>query len=382
MSALRVAGFFSGIGGFEKGLHDAGHETVLACELDPAAREVLRARFDLPAQRRPEDIRTVQRLPDDTDLICGGFPCQDLSSVGRKAGIGGGKSGIVEEFLRLLQTHRVEWVLLENVAFMLQLAKGRAMREITQRLGELGYRWAYRVVNSAAFGLHQRRRRVFLLASLSRDPRDVLLADDEGPAPKVPLSLGSPIGFYWTEGTHASGLSQNSTPPLKAGSTIGIPSPPAILFPDGLVATPDIRDAERLQGFPADWTAPAERVAKASRRWRLVGNAVSVDAARWIGQRLSAPEPYDHSRDEAWSSEGSWPASAWSMGGRVHRAAVSDHPRRVPRPSLVDFLRYTPRPLSKRATRGFLKRARAGSLRFPVGFLDALDAHLLYRLTP
>src|SRR5690606_19679397 len=96
-------------------------------------------------------------------------------------------------------------------------------------------------------------------------------------------------GFYWTEGLRGLGWAVNAVPTLKGGSSIGIPSPPAIVLPDGRVVTPDIRDAERLQGFPADWTKVAETVARRSARWRLVGNAVSVPAADWIGKRLLKP---------------------------------------------------------------------------------------------
>jgi DNA (cytosine-5)-methyltransferase 1 len=74
------------------------------------------------------------------------------------------------------------------------------------------------------------------------------------------------------------GWAPDAVPTLKNGSTIGIPSQPAILFPNGAIVKPDIRDGERLQGFIADWTKPAEDVAKASKRWGLVGSAVSVPA--------------------------------------------------------------------------------------------------------
>src|SRR5690606_35704194 len=79
------------------------------------------------------------------------------------------------------------------------------------------------------------------------------------------------FGFYWTEGIRGLGAAVDAVPTLKGGSTIGIPSSPAILLPNGRVVTPDIRDAERLQGFPADWTQPAETVARKSVRWKLVG---------------------------------------------------------------------------------------------------------------
>src|SRR6266516_2561085 len=96
---LKVVGLFAGIGGIELGLHRAGHQATLLCEVDPGARAVLADRF----------------------------PCQDLSQAGMTAGITGARSGLVGEAIRLLQRKRVPLVLLENVPFMLQLGGGRAL---------------------------------------------------------------------------------------------------------------------------------------------------------------------------------------------------------------------------------------------------------------
>src|SRR5439155_6074663 len=143
------------------------------------------------------------------------------------------------------------------------------------RFEELGYRWAYRVINARAFGVAQRRERVFFVAALERDPRDVLFADNAEPRPDPQDSSGYACGFYWTEGIRGLGWAVDAIPTLKGGSTVGIPSPPAIRLPiDRIILTPDIRDAERLQGFSADWTLPAlegDTVRKGA-RWRLVGN--------------------------------------------------------------------------------------------------------------
>src|SRR5690606_24610207 len=145
--------------------------------------------------------------------------------------------------------------------------------------------WAYRVVNTMAFGLPQRRRRVFLVASRDLDPRGVLLADEAGASfARVP-NLDNPIGFYWTEGRTGVGTTVDGIPPLKIASTVGIPSMPAVLFPDGKVLTPGIEACERLQGFPAGWT-DLDFGEHRSPRWRMVGNAVSVPAATWLARRI------------------------------------------------------------------------------------------------
>lgn len=117
-----------------------------------------------------------------------------------------------------------------------------------------------------------------------------MLFADEAEAAETTAKVGDPcaFGFYWTEGTRGLGWAVDAIPTLKGGSSIGIPSPPAILLESREVVTPSIRDAERLQGFPTDWTQPAEEVTRKGQRWKLVGNAVSVPVAEWIGRRLRA----------------------------------------------------------------------------------------------
>src|SRR5580658_2325421 len=124
-----VAGLFAGVGGLERGLHRAGHETVLLCENEPAATAVLRARF--PGVKYHADVTNLAKLPRRTTLVAAGFPCQDLSQAGQTAGIAGSRSGLVGEVFRLAEKHRTPWILLENVPFMLQLSRGRAMDHIT-----------------------------------------------------------------------------------------------------------------------------------------------------------------------------------------------------------------------------------------------------------
>ena len=371
---MKAVGLFAGIGGLELGLSRSGHHAQLLVENAPAAAHVLRRRF--PDTKIEGDVRELTALPSSTELVVAGFPCQDLSSVGRKVGIDGARSSLVGEVFRLLEAGDVPWLVLENVPFLMSLCQGAALRLITTTLSSLGYRWAYRVVDTHAFGLPQRRNRWYLVASRTADPKDVLLADDvERPSARA----GYPdvaCGFYWTEGMRSFGWGVDCVPPIKCGSSVGVPSPPAIRLPDGRYVTPDLRDAERLQGFPADWTAPAEEVAKRGERWRMVGNSVSAPVAEWIGRRLASPGRYDDSADAPWVGP-KWPRrAAWAdLDGVVHAADVGPWPHWRPRPSLADFLEHPGRPLSARAARGFLTRTAKGTLRFPPGFLAELEAY-------
>jgi len=372
---MKAISLFSGIGGFEVGLARAGHSTELICEIDPGARAVLEHHFKLPVQ---PDVRKLRAFPK-VDLIAAGFPCQDLSQAGRTVGIEGQNSRLVGEIFKRLTSRKngPKWLLLENVPFMLQLQRGRAMRYLVHELESLGFMWAYRVVDTRAFGLPQRRLRVILLASRTDDPRPVLFGQDAKPI-SVEFSRDKLCGFYWTEGLRGLGWAVDSVPTLKGGSTIGIPSPPAIWDPTSrLITVPDLRDAERLQGFDADWTAPATEAngVRDRHRWKLVGNALSVPVAAWVGRRLSDPSgEFESGRKLTKSS--SWPYAAWGHQGQSHAVDVSTFPVHEPRPSLESFLRYPRTPLSHRAALGFLNRALVSGLRFEPGFLDDVRRHV------
>ncbi len=289
------------------------------------------------------------------------------------AGIKGKRSGLVDHVFRLLDRRRVPVVVLENVSFMLQLDKGAAMDRLTKAFEERGYRWAYRTINSLAF-LPQRRERVFFVASrCNLDPEKVLFADDVTPPQRTTTLKTHAHGFYWTEGTRGLGWAPNAVPTLKNGSTIGIPSPPAILLPNGRIIKPDIRDVERLQGFAEDWTA----VAPDRLRWALVGNAVTVPVAAWLGQRLIEPGFYFGDLDLPWESKpGSFPKAARFDGEKRYVVNIGMFPVWQKRQPLHKFLRHEGMPLSSRATLGFLKRTQTAALRFVPGFIDAVSAHL------
>ncbi|HIB85254.1 MAG TPA: DNA cytosine methyltransferase, partial [Chromatiaceae bacterium] len=173
----KVAGLFAGIGGLELGLSRAGHHTQLLCEIDPSASAVLKHHPDFHTaqltqnvcQLKGEDLRSVS-------LIAAGFPCQDLSQAGRTQGLDGKNSGLIGEVFRLLREEDVPEVLLENVPFMMQLSRGAALEKILSEFERMGYSWAYRVIDALAFGLPQRRERIFIIASKIRDPRTILLS--------------------------------------------------------------------------------------------------------------------------------------------------------------------------------------------------------------
>lgn len=384
-ASLKIAGLFAGIGGIELGFHKAlgaGVETELLCEWWGPAQMVLAERF--PGVEIHPDVRELTDLPSGLDVLAAGFPCTDLSQAGRTAGISGTQSSLVShvfEALRLAETRGrgVPWLLIENVPNMLLLDRGQAMRYLVDELEKLGYRWAYRVVDSRFTGVPQRRRRVMLIASKTHDPRGVLFVDDAGVRDDVEFATEA-YGFYWTEGRGGLGWAQDAVPTLKGGSTIGIPSPPAIWLPDGepgrKVVTPRIEDAEALQGFPRGWTAPSDlgRLRRGP-RWKLVGNAVTVDVAAWVASRVAAPGSFD-AVSTVWSGAGSWPTAAWGEAGRVWTVPFSEHPTRASYRHLLDVVEVEgASPLSHRGITGFRRRLEQGNLGRHPGFRADVAEH-------
>lgn len=374
-----VAGLFAGIGGIEVGLERSGGHTEFLCEYWEPAYTVLSRRFE--GIDLVHDVRDVRSLPK-VDLVTAGFPCTDLSQAGRTKGITGEQSGLVGEVFRLLKKSKSPTLLLENVRNMLVLDGGEAMRFLVDELEALGYRWAYRLVDSRFTGVPQRRQRVMFLASRRIDPRAVLFADDAG-VPDDSYFRDDAFGFYWTEGLRGLGWAQDAVPTLKGGSTIGIPSPPAVWNPSAdlgmRIVTPQIHEAEQLQGFAAGWTEPADEVSnRKGTRWKLVGNAVSVGVSDWVGRRLM--DPGDPIVEGEPHREGDrWPLAAYGARGKAWGVDLSMWPVRDAYQHLSDIVDLDEAsPLSARAAAGFFSRAERGNLNFAPGFLDDVAEHAAF----
>lgn len=384
---MKIAGLFAGIGGIEVGFHSAlgdAVQTELLCEWWDPAQAVLKARFD-GVELHP-DVRDLRSLPRGLDLLSAGFPCTDLSQAGRTAGITGQASGLVShvfEALRLAQTRgeSLPWLMIENVPNMLTLDKGKAMAYLVSEIEALGYRWAYRVVDSRFTGVPQRRRRVILLASATEDPRAVLFADEAGPRPDADYANDA-FGFSWTEGRGGLGWAQDAVPTLKGGSTVGIPSPPAIWVPgapvERLFVTPSVEDAEAMQGFARGWTKVSETDRKNGPRWKLVGNAVTTRVAEWVARRVDRPgdavvDLYE--RDVV----GKWPTAAWGENGKAFAVTISEFPEHRPYEHLSGTVNLADSaPLSARAINGFQSRLQQGNLGRFDGFRDDVARYAEY----
>lgn len=169
---MNVGSLFSGIGGFELGFERAGMRVSWQVEQDAYCRAVLARHF--PDAARFEDVREVGgRELDPVDLICGGFPCQDLSTAGRGGGIDGTRSGLWSEFARIVRELRPRYVVVENVPALLT-GKGKRWERgpIGRVLGDLAearYDAEWACLSAGEFGAPHLRKRVWIVAYPARD---------------------------------------------------------------------------------------------------------------------------------------------------------------------------------------------------------------------
>lgn len=220
MKAMKALTLFSGIGGFDLALERADVDVVGVCEIDKNAQSVLRRHF--PKAELFDDVKKVgvnTHAKGTIDIICGGFPCQDLSIAGKRKGLDGERSGLWYEFARIIDELEPQWVVIENVPGLLSSAKGSDFAIILQWLAERGYCVAWRVLDAQYFGVAQRRRRVFVVASFGNGRAAEILFEPESLSGNTPPSreTGQGIADTFTirsgkEGGGKGYLGQESLP--------------------------------------------------------------------------------------------------------------------------------------------------------------------------
>jgi len=166
---LRVLSLFAGIGGFDLGLErTGGFRTVAFCEIDPFCRKVLAKHWpEVPCY---EDVRqlTGKRLAADgiaVDVICGGFPCQDISLVGQGGGLAGERSGLWTEYRRLIKETRPAYVFIENVSAL----RSRGLDVVLGQLHALGYDAEWHCLPACAVDAPHERDRLWIVAYVPSD---------------------------------------------------------------------------------------------------------------------------------------------------------------------------------------------------------------------
>jgi len=166
---LTVLDLFSGIGGFSLGLERAGMETIAFCEIDPFCRQVLAKHWpEIPIY---EDVRLIdgKQYRGSVDVVCGGFPCQDVSAAGEKKGFGGERTSLYTEMLRIISESLPDFAVFENVTGLLSGDNGRWFAKFLYDLAEIGYDAEWHCISASYIGGPHHRDRVWIIAYPKRE---------------------------------------------------------------------------------------------------------------------------------------------------------------------------------------------------------------------
>ena len=333
---MKYLSICSGIEAASVAWHDLQWQAVGVSEIEPFPCAVLQHRF--PTVPNFGDMTTHANWniePGSVDLVVGGTPCQSFSVAGLRAGMADPRGNLALTFLAIVDRLRPEWVVWENVPGVLSSNGGRDFGAFLGALVELGYGFAYRILDAQHFGVAQRRRRVFVVANATdwRRAATVLL-EPEGlrgdPAPRRPSGEGTAasadrsaetVGTLCADSHPGSYGGQDAytgrliaAPFVKAKRARSAdddetwqadrPAPTLSVFDSGdsratvAIVTPvtlAVRrltpvECERLQGFPDDWTNIPYRGKPAADgpRYKAIGNSMAVPVMRWIGERIDA----------------------------------------------------------------------------------------------
>lgn len=263
-----IGSLFAGIGGFDIGFENAGFQTAWQVEINPICRAVLADRF--PHALQFDDVRAVNggQLPR-VDVLVGGFPCQDLSTMGKRQGLAGARSGLFYEVVRLARELQPRWLVLENVTGLLSCNHGEDFQRVISTLAECGYVGCWRVLNAQYFGVPTKRRRVFIVAGFHEHPPVELLVDT------------APMGAI--PGPTTAEHAEQPFPTLLAGSAasqIDLQGSSLITQADGWGQMVERARASTDHGLLAglDETNFAET--------RAAGNAVVPQVVEWVASHL------------------------------------------------------------------------------------------------
>jgi DNA (cytosine-5)-methyltransferase 1 len=288
---IRVASFFSGIGGFDLGFERAGMKVVFQVEINKFCQKVLMKHW--PGVPIWDDINTLRpEIIPAAELWCGGFPCQDLSlaNQGKRKGLEGARSGLFYKFAQLIEIRRPKWIVIENVPGLLNSHSGTDFKIFLETLDEFGYGVSWRVLDAKYFGTPQRRRRVYIVGSFGTlfsaqvlfEPNATQIVYRQGLGKKDFLTSKANIGIgssniYAIQ--HATiGRKPSAGPQAKGyrndGETYQLDSRGSA---DVICSTAEPFRMREVAGV----STGLDR-----NRYMTTGNAVAVPVIEWIGKRL------------------------------------------------------------------------------------------------
>jgi DNA (cytosine-5)-methyltransferase 1 len=335
---MKVLSLFSGVGGFDLGLEAAGMETVFQCEWDKHCQTILHRHW--PTVPKWDDVSTltathILSVAPVIDVVAWGSPCQDLSVAGKRAGLGGERSGLFHQGIRIIKEMREltngkypRMSIWENVAGALSSNQGADFGQILYEMDEAGACFSeWRLLDAQYFGVPQRRRRVFVIsvfdpATAERCPNPLLPVSEgvrwhpatsattrQEPAGETATGFGSGSCGGWSEIDTAITLSARD---YKSGNTIvgalaardykGVGSQyvdegkvivepfvksrraqsTGVLEPTMSVRRLTPLECERLMGWPDNWTAGQSD----THRYKQCGNGVASPVAQWIAEQI------------------------------------------------------------------------------------------------
>jgi DNA (cytosine-5)-methyltransferase 1 len=317
---MKYGSVCSGIEAASVAWHDLGWEPQWFSEIEQFPSEVLKHQF--PMVPNLGDMTTINQNPianeRPIDLLVGGTPCQSFSVAGLRKGLDDPRGNLMLAFLSIADKFRPKWVVWENVPGVLSSNGGKDFGTFLGALGELGYGFAYRVLDAQHFGVAQRRRRVFVVGYLgdwrvaaavlfereslqgntkpSRKKREEVASDAQRSVGEA--GDAQPIAFKVRGGCEGGGKGylgqEDQAFTISATQDQQIAQPIAVLHSMAIRRlTP--KECERLQGFPDDWTKVPYRNKEADQcpdgpRYKACGNSMAVPVMRWIGQRIQLIE--------------------------------------------------------------------------------------------
>ena len=309
---------FSGIGGFHEGLKQAGFkfDWVGYSEIDKYAKQIYKKHF--PESEDLGDVRTIRtdKLPH-INLITFGFPCQDLSIAGKRAGLAGKRSGLFDEAIRIIQDTKPDYFIFENVKGLYSSNQGRDFEYILRTIADIGYDGQWQLLNTR-WVLPQNRERIYFVGHIRGTSRPEVFPIREGignnneQTKAIRVQISNTLRTNYSNGfSNETYIEETVIGGLKKVGTIGkdaqgqrVYNPKGIscqLSAQGggwgaktglyeIIGGKNIRrltpvECERLQGFPEGW---AEDVSD-TQRYKCLGNAVTVPIVKLVaGKLLSA----------------------------------------------------------------------------------------------
>lgn len=292
MKQPKVASFFTGIGGFDIGFEQAGFDVSFQCEIHTFCKSVLN--YHWPKTLWAKDILKIDpEVIPDSEVWCGGFPCQDLSvATGSKGrhGLNGSRSGLFFRFSELAKIRKPRVILIENVYGLLSSNKGRDFAELLRTLSSLGYAVSWRLLNSRYFGIPQSRPRIYICAWMDSPTAAAnVLFENRLPA-HLKNERSAFLTTSWQQGFSPIPPKLAFCLAATSGRHTGTDWSRTYIPYVNEVRRLTPLECERLQGFPDHWTKLHLQnvgVEKSdSLRYHALGNAVSVSVISWIAKRI------------------------------------------------------------------------------------------------